>query len=140
MSAANVKEAVPYFRVTDMKASLAFYVDGLGFEIDKRWDDRGVLRWCSLKMGSATLRLQQFKPKGQDAWAPAGPVGEGVTIYFECEDATTVWKDAAARGLDAPPPEVANGMWLAGFDDPDGYHLEFESPTDAPEDSVFGED
>ena len=44
MAAANVKEAVPYFRVRDMKASLAFYVEGLGFEIEKRWDDRGVLR------------------------------------------------------------------------------------------------
>ena len=36
MAAANVKEAVPYFRVSDMKASLAFYVDGLGFEISAR--------------------------------------------------------------------------------------------------------
>ena len=140
MDAANVKEAVPYFRVSDMKASLAFYVDGLGFEIDKRWDDRGVLRWCTLKLGGATIRLQQFKPKGQDAWVAGGPVGEGVTIYLECDDATAVWTDATARGLDSPPPEVGNGLWLAGFDDPDGYRLEFESLTDAPEDSVFGED
>jgi hypothetical protein len=28
---ANVKQAVPFFGVTNMDASLRFYVDGLGF-------------------------------------------------------------------------------------------------------------
>ena len=50
----------------------------------------------TLKLGGASLRLQQFKPKGQDAWVAAGPVGEGVTIYLECEDATVIWTDANA--------------------------------------------
>lgn len=137
---ANVKEAVPFFRVGDMKASLAFYVDGLGFAIDRRWDDRGVLRWCSIKLGGATLMLQQFKAKGQDAWVPDGRVGEGVSIYFMCDDAVAVWRAATARGLEPSRPEVGNGMWVTGLDDPDGYRLEFESPTDAPEDSVFNGD
>jgi len=30
----NVTQAVPFFNVTDMAASLRFYVDGLGFESD----------------------------------------------------------------------------------------------------------
>ena len=29
----NVKQAVPFFMVTDMEKSLAFYRDGLGFEL-----------------------------------------------------------------------------------------------------------
>jgi len=140
MDTANVREAVPFFRVSDMKTSLAFYVDGLGFTIDKRWDDRGVLRWVSLKLGGATLMLQQFRPKGQDAWVADGRVGEGVSIFFMCDDAIAIWRDAVAKGLDASTPEVGNGMWVTGLDDPDGYRLEFESATDAPEDSVFGED
>lgn len=140
MDAENVKEAVPFFRVADMKSSLAFYVDGLGFTIDKRWDDRGVLRWVSLKLGGASLTLQQFRPKGQDAWVADGKVGEGVSIFFRCADAIAIWRDAVAKGLDASTPEVGNGMWVTGLDDPDGYRLEFESPTDAPEDSVYGED
>jgi hypothetical protein len=32
----NVKQAVPLFGVTNMEASLRFYVDGLGFKM-KRW-------------------------------------------------------------------------------------------------------
>jgi len=31
-------------------------------------------------------------------------------------------------------------MWVTGLDDPDGYRVEFQSLTDAPEDSVFEED
>jgi catechol 2,3-dioxygenase-like lactoylglutathione lyase family enzyme len=140
MDADNVRAVTPFFRVADMKASLAFYVDGLGFTIDKRWDDRGILRWCSLKLGGASLMLQQFRRKGQDAWAPDGKVGEGVSIFFTCRDAIAVWREATSRGLDASRPEVGNGMWITGLDDPDGYRLEFESATDAPEDSVFDED
>ena len=32
----NVKQAVPFFGVTSMEASLRFHVDGLGFKM-KRW-------------------------------------------------------------------------------------------------------
>ena len=31
----NVEQAVPFFMVTKMEASLRFYVDGLGFETTK---------------------------------------------------------------------------------------------------------
>jgi lactoylglutathione lyase len=137
MDAVKVKEVVPFFRVADMKASLAFYVDGLGFEIEKRWDDRGVLRWCSLRRGGASIMLQQFRAKGQDAWVAEGRVGEGVSLFFMCDDAIAFWRQATAAGLDASRPEVGNNMWVTGLEDPDGYRLEFESPADAPEDSVF---
>jgi catechol 2,3-dioxygenase-like lactoylglutathione lyase family enzyme len=43
----NVQQAVPFFMVSDMEASLRFYVDGLGFEITHRWvGDDGKLRCC----------------------------------------------------------------------------------------------
>jgi hypothetical protein len=32
---ANVKQVVPFFSVTNMEASLRFYVDGLGFAIKR---------------------------------------------------------------------------------------------------------
>lgn len=44
MTRTNVKQAVPFFGVTDMKASLQFYVDGLGFTMRRSWipdDDQG---------------------------------------------------------------------------------------------------
>ena len=35
ITSVNVKQAVPFFGVTNMEASLRFYVDGLGFKIDE---------------------------------------------------------------------------------------------------------
>jgi lactoylglutathione lyase len=40
MTSANVKQAVPFFGVTDMEASLRFYVDGLGFKMKALVDSR----------------------------------------------------------------------------------------------------
>ena len=45
-AAPNVTQAVPFFNVTDMKASLAFYVDGLGFTLTRQWTPDGQIRWC----------------------------------------------------------------------------------------------
>jgi lactoylglutathione lyase len=30
-------------------------------------------------------------------------------------------------------------MWVLSLSDPDGYRIEFESPTDVPEDTRFSE-
>ena len=43
---------VPFLAVADMRASLAFYVDGLGFAVENKWIDDGVLRWCQLRLGA----------------------------------------------------------------------------------------
>jgi lactoylglutathione lyase len=37
----NVQQTVPLLAVSDMEASLRFYVDGLGFEVRNRWSDDG---------------------------------------------------------------------------------------------------
>ena len=37
----NVTQAVPFFMVANMEASLRFYVDGLGFEMTRKWTPRG---------------------------------------------------------------------------------------------------
>jgi hypothetical protein len=33
----NVKQAVPFFRVSNIEESVRYYVEGLGFEITKKW-------------------------------------------------------------------------------------------------------
>jgi len=45
----NVKQAVPFFAVSDIEQSLRFYIDGLGFEMINKWIDNGKLRWCWLQ-------------------------------------------------------------------------------------------
>ena len=122
-----------------MEASLRFYVQGLGFEMTNRWVVDGRVRWCWLQNGGAALMLQEFAPSGPDAWVPESKVGVGVSLCFVCRDALAIYRDAVARGIAASTPFVGNRMWVTSMTDPDGYRLEFECPTDAPEETVYAE-
>ena len=135
----NVKQAVPFFAVSNMEASLCYYVDGLGFKMTHKWIDEGKLRWCWIERGGAALMLQEFRTEGHDSWAPEGKVGEGVTIDFICQDALAIYHEVTARRIHASRPFVGNGMWVTSLSDPDGYRLEFESVTDVPEGTNFSE-
>jgi len=135
----NVRQAVPFFHVADMEESLRFYTEGIGFEITQKWivDDR--IRWCWLQLDDASLMLQQFPTEGVNSWVPEGKVGDGVSIYFICDDALTIYRDLTARGIAISKPVVGNGMWETTLRDPDGFRLHFESQTDEPEDTVYSE-
>jgi catechol 2,3-dioxygenase-like lactoylglutathione lyase family enzyme len=133
----NLEQAVPFLAVASMASSLRFYVSGLGFEVKHRWDDGGKLRWCWLARGGAALMLQEFAKEGHDAFVPGGKVGVGVRITFVCRDALALFRELGGRGLSPARPFVGNGMWVTSLVDPDGYRLEFESPTGAPEDTRY---
>jgi len=136
----NVKQAVPFFSVSNMDASVRYYVDGLGFEMIEKWiDEGGKLRWCWLRLGDAALMLQEFRKEGHGAWVPQGKLGEGVSICFICQDALAIYREATARGIEASRPFVGNAMWVTSLKDPDGYKIEFESPTDVAEETVLSE-
>jgi lactoylglutathione lyase len=86
---ANVEQAIPFFRVTSMEMSLRFYVDGLGFEITKKWtpDGDGKIRWCWLQHGSAALMLQEYRKEHHpNPGRSEGKLGLGVSICFQCKD------------------------------------------------------
>ncbi len=136
---ANVQQAVPFFGVNDMQASLRFYVDGLGFRMTRQWIDEGKLRWCWLEIGNAALMLQEFRKQGHGAGIPEGKLGSGVSICFQCKDALEIFRDARSRGIPARNPFVGNGMWVTNMVDPDGYKVEFESVTDVPEETEYQE-
>jgi lactoylglutathione lyase len=130
----NVKQAVPFFHVSNMEESLRFYMEGLGFEMTKKWIDEGKLRWCWLEIGEAALMLQEFRKEGHNSWKPNCKVGEGVSICFLCEDALAIYREASARGIKVRRnPFVGNALWVVSFSDPDGYRVDFESPTEVPE-------
>jgi lactoylglutathione lyase len=131
----NVTQAVPFFWVRNMEASLRFYTDGLGFKVAKKWIDNGHLRWCSLQLGAAAIMLQEYRPDK----LPSTKRGEGITICFQCKDAIAIYHDALARNLIPQRPFVGNALWVTSLTDPDGYKIEFSSPTDAPEESLYEE-
>jgi lactoylglutathione lyase len=136
----NVTQAVPFFAVSDIDASLRFYIDGLGFVMTNKWIDEGKMRWCWLQIGDAALMLQEFRKEGPNARVLEGKLGTGVTICFVCNDALAIYRDAVARGIEAKRPFVGNGMWVTSMSDPDGYRIEFESRTDVSEETVLAEE
>lgn len=133
MTQPNVKQAVPFFMVSNMEASLRYYIDGLGFAMKYKWIDEGKLRWCWLALGDAALMLQELNT------VPQEKLGEGVSICFICADAIAIYREVTARGVAAKRPFVGNAMWVTSLTDPDGYQLHFESETDAPEESELAE-
>jgi lactoylglutathione lyase len=132
-SLANVQQAVPFFMVSNIEASIRYYVDGLGFEMTRHWMDEGKHKWCWLQHGGAALMLQEYRKDK----IPSGKRGEGVSVCFQCSDALAIYHAAAARGMNAKRPFVGNAMWVVIFSDPDGYKLDFQSPTDAPEETEY---
>jgi len=133
----NVRQAVPFFSVTDIQRSVRFYVDGLGFKITHRWDVDGQLRWCWLELGGAALMLQEPMREGPDAHILPETLGEGVSINFTCRDALEIYRQMVQKGLQVRRPFVGNGNWEVHLKDPDGYNLFFESPTDVPEETEY---
>lgn len=142
---ANVRQAVPFFGVSDMESSLRFYVDGLGFTMKLHWipagdghyPSDGKIKWCRLELGDAAIMLQEFPPQGR----PRELLGTGVSVSFQCEDALALYRDFKARGIGTRNrPYVGNGLWVVPIADPDGYRIDFSSPTDAPEESELEEE
>ena len=129
----NVQQVVPFLWVKNIEASRHLYVEGLGFTMTKNWIDNGKLQWCWLELGGAALMLQQYHPNK----IPPGKLGEGVSICFQCKDALAIYDQAISRGLQPKTPFVGNAMWVTVLSDPDGYTLDFESPTEAPEESIY---
>jgi catechol 2,3-dioxygenase-like lactoylglutathione lyase family enzyme len=131
--APNVLQAVPFFMVRDLAASLRFYVDGLGFAIARRWEPGGKLTWCWLELGRAALMLQEY-PADR---VPDAEAGSGVCVCFQCDDALELYRGFKARGLTPQQPFVGNAMWVVALRDPDGYKLDFESPAHTAEESLY---
>jgi lactoylglutathione lyase len=138
-SEANVEQAVPFFMVANIVESIRYYVDGLGFQMKHQWIDEGKLRWCWLQNGGAALMLQEFRKDKDGGGAPSEKVGVGVCVCFQCKDALAIYREARSRGLRAKTPFVGNAMWVTPLQDPDGYKIDFESPTDVAEETVFSE-
>jgi lactoylglutathione lyase len=135
MPGSNVKQAVPFFRVFDIKKSMEYYVKGLGFKMTNEWVSDGHIQWCWLQHGDAGLMLQELEKEA--VHKNDHKLGEGVSIYFICQDALALYLDFLSRGIEASEPFVGNGMWVVALSDPDGYNILFESYTDVAEETTY---
>ncbi len=132
----NVVEVIPFHGVKNMQESLKFYMDGLGFTMTNSWKPEGSIRWCMLQLDGVRVMLQEYYPDK----VPRGELGTGLTPNFICRDALKLYREITARGVKTRgEPFVGNNMWCFSVEDPDGYKLAFESPTDVPEETTLSE-
>jgi len=79
------------------------------------------------------------EPRNREKFDQEGAKGTGVSICFQCVDALALYHEFTAKGIEIKEPFVGNNMWVVCFNDPDGYKLDFESPTEVPEETNYSE-
>jgi uncharacterized glyoxalase superfamily protein PhnB len=126
----NGKSITPSLTVDNLQQSLDFFV-GLGFVVEDRWEDNGVLLGAMLKAGDARLGLSQDDgKKGRDRVK-----GAGMRLYIEAADNID---EVAARARDAGVPLVADphdtewGSRAFDVKDPSGFAITITSPVQPP--------
>lgn len=133
VNSGKLKQAVPFFMVTNMEAATEFYVSKLGFALKLDWRPEGRVEWCWVERDGVPLMLQEYNK----ASVPNEKLGLGVSVCFMCEDALMLYREFLQKGLKPSVPFVGNKMWVTSLQDPDGYRLDFESSTDAPEETQY---
>jgi len=120
--------------VTDEKAALAFYRDGLGLE----WEGELPLpggRMYRLKIGTTVLKLLKLDKTPSAKPAPGGPMGGLGMRYFTISvpDIRGLMSQLEQKGIRATVPvtEFRPGVTIAMVTDPDGNTVEFLQNTAA---------
>jgi catechol 2,3-dioxygenase-like lactoylglutathione lyase family enzyme len=114
--------------VDDLAASIAFYVDALGFHEEHRGDGYASLRNGAVVLGlGLARRLPADHHFGQEALAR--PRGAGVEIVLEVADVDAAYRaaEASAYAVEGAPRDRPWGLRDFRIVDPDGYYLRVTS-------------
>jgi uncharacterized glyoxalase superfamily protein PhnB len=125
--------ARPVLHVTDVEASLRFYVNRLGFTSPWRYEEDGRMSVVEVERQGCALILSDHWPE---------KVGKGlmfISLNVERE-AQIAALDALRAELEAKGAPVREGSWgyrLPVVDDPDGNQLFFNYPSETASVKTF---
>jgi len=123
--------ARPVLHVTDVEASLRFYVDRLGFTSPWRYDEDGRARVAQVDRQGCTLILADTWPEK----IGMGLMFISLNVESETSEAAIAALDALRAELEAKGVPVKEGSWgyrLLVVDDLDGNQLFFNYPNETP--------
>ena len=136
--------ARPVLHVTDVEASLRFYVNRLGFTSPWRYEEDGRAHVAQVDRQACALILA-------DTWPEK--IGKGlmfISLNVEPQKREEQTREAATAALDALRAElqakgvpVKDGSWgyrLLVVDDPDGNQLFFNYPSETPSAKIAGDE
>ena len=132
IGSATVSSVTPLLQVFDMRTSVAWYRDVLGFDVLQIHEPDVHLYWAMLQLGGAFLMLNARYEDDQRPPKPPPTRHEDVTLYFACSDVAAVYEHLLMKGIPVTPPAVAYyGMKQLHVKDPDGFELCFQQPSSA---------
>ena len=118
--------------VSDEKAALGFYRDGLGLEMEGELPLPGG-RMYRLKCGTTILKLVKLERTPEAKPAPGGPMrGLGFRYFtISVPDIRGLMAQIEAKGIKATVPvtEFRPGVTIAMVTDPEGNTVEFLQNT-----------
>ena len=117
----------------DVRATVAFWVDALGFTLGDTLDDQnGQLTWASLNrdgVGVMITARHTHEDGSHDHEHPDHPVLTG-SLYFNIDDVDAFAGDLTGKAmLDFGPETMPYQMREIGLTDPNGYFLIFGQPV-----------
>ncbi len=120
----QAKTITPSLTVDDLQRSIRFF-EGLGFVVDERWEDGGVLRGVMLKAGESRLGISQ------DDWQKgrAREKGVGTRLFIHtAQNIDELAANAKAAGivLDQDPHDMW-GSRAFEVTEPSGFKLTITS-------------
>ncbi|HET9948819.1 MAG TPA: VOC family protein [Longimicrobiales bacterium] len=112
--------------VNDLRASLAWYRDVVGFTVDRLHEREGVLRAVSLKAGDVRILLGQ--DDGAQGWDRAKGAGFSLQITT-AQSVDWIADRIKERGgtLEMEPTDTPWGARVMRLRDPDGFRLVISS-------------
>ena len=126
-TALQAKGIAPSITVDDVQKSITFF-EGLGFGVEERWEENGVLEGVMLRAGEARIGLSQDDwKKGRDR-----KKGVGIRLFIDTtQDIDAIAKRAKAAGikLDSEPHDTEWGTRAFELTEPSGFLVTIGSTT-----------
>jgi catechol 2,3-dioxygenase-like lactoylglutathione lyase family enzyme len=111
----------PQLRSTNWERTRAFYVDGLGFQVDWQHQfEAGFPVFAQVSLDGRALFLTEH----------TGDCQVGGAAYIVVDDVDALYRTIRARGVDVddPPQDAPWGVREMSLADPDGNRLRFANP------------
>lgn len=122
-----LKSLVPMLSVSDLKCTMAFYTERLGFRVRGTFGDPPV--WCTLERDGVKLMFNQ--PPAAEMAALPRHARDYQVFYVYPDDVAALHADLRAAGLPVTDLRVTiYGMKEFELRDPDGIWLWFGQDTD----------
>ena len=118
----ELKRFAPMLATGDMQETIAFYRDILGFTLGDTFESSGVISWCEMSLGSATLMFTQHET--QTDHPGAREMFGQTAIAFYVDNVEEIYESLTTKDVELSELRVTfYGMKEFELRDPTGYTL-----------------